>query len=787
MKSKLYSSAPFGKRKLIIVSSFLTFFGLLSFNAFAQNITLQVNNATNHQPIADASIVVNDSVLASTNAQGEVVLNKTALQNHLVIFSALGYEDGQKQFPEMINEDYLKFSLHDLSELNEIIITAGRKAENIKTVPSSVTILNSEDIQAQNNISSNLSTILGNVVPGLGASTNKVTNAGQTLRGRQVLVLIDGIPQSTPLMNGSRDLRSIDPNVIERIEVIKGATSIYGNGSAGGIINYITKKNTGDKPLSGSTVLGTSVNPFNSKGTVGYRASQYFSGSKNKWNYTFGGTVDYTGLQRDGEGLPLGQIDGLSNTYQYNGFAKVSYNINDNESITALYNYYGSLQHAKYVSKTGVYGETPTIGVPGSDPGKAAGTPYNHNAILTYSKNNLFHYTQLDVTAYLNSFASMNRYIAAGTAWYGPGQTIIHSNKKGLRVNLNTPFNIGNIPAEVTYGLDLLNDETYQDLVDGRVYIPKMNMVNIAPYAQIKMDVLPNLIFKGGVRYENADVKVKDFNTINIGPNNEGSIFVAGGTIPYNATVFNAGLRYNKYDLFNPFVSFSQGFSINELGRILRRAKESTLGNLATDPSITNNYEVGFSSRYKMVNFSAAYYISTSKLGVNLVDVGNFLIMPERAPERVSGYELTLDVKLSDKLNVGGNYAYVEGKATEEDGSKRYLNGSRIAPPKATAFVYYKPTNKWNLQLFWVHTGNRDRFELNDKGVYNNSEGPVKEIDLFNFSGSYAINNQWSVSLGIENLFNKTYFTTLSQYSALHADYVRGNGTTANLNVHFKF
>lgn len=67
-------------------------------------------------------------------------------------------------------------------------------------------------------------------------------NTGQTLRGRQVLVLIDGIPQSTPLRNGARDLRVIDPSVIERIEVIKGASSIYGNGADGGIINYITRK-----------------------------------------------------------------------------------------------------------------------------------------------------------------------------------------------------------------------------------------------------------------------------------------------------------------------------------------------------------------------------------------------------------------------------------------------------------------------------------------------------------------------------------------------------------------
>ena len=50
-----------------------------------------------------------------------------------------------------------------------------------------------------------------------------------------MLVLIGGVQQSTPLRNGGRDLRIIDPSAIERIEVIKGATSIYSNGADGGI------------------------------------------------------------------------------------------------------------------------------------------------------------------------------------------------------------------------------------------------------------------------------------------------------------------------------------------------------------------------------------------------------------------------------------------------------------------------------------------------------------------------------------------------------------------------
>nr|WP_276225312.1 TonB-dependent receptor [Niabella beijingensis] len=629
--------------------------------------------------------------------------------------------------------------------------------------------------------------MLGNAVPGLAPANNKATNSGQTLRGRSVLVLIDGIPQSTPLMNGQRDIRTIDPAVIERIEVIKGATSIYGNGSAGGIINYITKKTkTGDPAFGGASLLRGTVQPFNTSGTAGYRASQSVYGRVKKWDYVASGTIEYTGVQRDGEGQVLGQTDGLSNSYQYNAFAKLGYQINENSSLTAFYNFYSSTSHAKYITENGVYGEKPAIGIRGEDPGEPAGTPFNHNARITYSRKELFASTQLDVTAYINSFRSMNRYVASATAWYGPGQTKINSRKKGLRINLSTPFAVGGRLAEVTYGLDVLNDITDQDLVDGRVYIPNMNMVNIAPYAQLKLDLLQQLIFKGGVRYENAKVTIKDFNTIATGPGNEGSIFVTGGEIPYRGATFNAGLRYNKYEAFNPFVSFSQGFAINELGRIVRRATDSDLDSLKTDPIITNNYEAGFSSTFSIFNLTAAYFISTSKLGVELVDVGGYF-MPQRLPETIRGYEIALSVTPSSVWKFGGSYAYVEGTSKNDDGSENYLNGSRIAPPMATGFVHFTPVPAFSLQLFWLNTGKRDRFVKNAKGLYNGNEGPVKPVDLFNFAAAYNFSKKARLGLGIENIFNKTYYTVLSQYNANNTTYFRGPGTTASLNISYTF
>lgn len=763
----------------------LPFFVLFTVTINAQSLRLKIENESK-KPVANASIAANNKVIGITNLSGEVSLLKTVVENKIVLISAKNHQSLSYSFSNLEGKNEITIVLNSENQLDEVVITAGRKQENIATIPSSVTIMTQKEIQQQSSINTNLSSILGNVIPGLGTATNKATNSGQTLRGRQVLVLIDGIPQSTPLMNGSRDIRAIDANAIERIEVIKGATSIYGNGSGGGIINYITKKSPLVDSFEGVTTVGTTFNPLHSKETFGYRVSQFFNGRKNKFSYVLGGSYDYTGLQRDAKGIPLGQTDGLSNSHQANAFVKFGYDMDEHTNFNVVYNFYGSTQKAKYISQAGVYGETPTIGVRGIEPGKEAGTPFNHNFMFTFSKNNLFETTQLDISAYLNSFQSMNRYVAAGTAWFGPGQTMINSIKNGTRINLNTPFTIGLLSSEITYGVDVLNDVTFQDLVDGRVYIPKMDMLNIAPYAQLKVDVLENLIFKGGIRYENATVSVDDFNTIATGANNTGSIFVKGGEIPYNATMFNAGLRFNKYEFFNPFVSFSQAFAINELGRILRRANANTIESLETDPIITNNYEVGFSSKLYNLNVTAAYYISTSKLGANLVDVGGYLVA-QREPENVKGYEITLDYRFSDQFNVGGSYSYVEGKAKFDDGSKVYLNGSRIAPPKATGFITYKPTSDWNLQLSWVNTGCRDRFELNSSGKYNNSEGPISTVNLVNFAGSYSFDKNWSLNLGVENLLNNNYYSTVSQYRALAAEYVRGSGMTTSLNLRYKF
>jgi len=64
-------------------------------------------------------------------------------------------------------------------------------------------------------------------------------------RQREVAVLIDGIPVSSPY-DGQLDLSNLPVDSIARIEVVKGASSVlYGSNAMGGVVNIITRRSDG--------------------------------------------------------------------------------------------------------------------------------------------------------------------------------------------------------------------------------------------------------------------------------------------------------------------------------------------------------------------------------------------------------------------------------------------------------------------------------------------------------------------------------------------------------------
>lgn len=679
------------------------------------------------------------------------------------------------------------------SNVDEVVLTASRKKENIKEIPSSVTIVNQKLIQSQLTVNSDITSILQYTVPSLATSSGQTSNTGQTLRGRQVLVLIDGIPQSTPLRNGARDLRSIDPSVIERIEVIKGASSIYGNGADGGIINYITTKSTSDKKISGISQVGITGQPYG--GTLGFRASQLLSGNlAKKFDYVASFAYERTGYMKDADGVNLSPTYSPAKMNNYNGMLKLGYNINDNQRIEASYIGYASKSDLNLGLKTGKYGITPTIG---EGVGKnlettPQGTPRNHNVKVSYDNKNIWKGTSLNINLYMQDFRTVYGY---SDTFFNGGQSNVISKKYGARANFDTQlWNTQNSQAEVIYGVDILNDKTVQKLEDGRYWTPDMNMTNIAPFALIKIDLLKKLTIKGGLRYENMKVKVGDFNTLST-IKSDGtftkSIFVTGGNLEYNALVGNIGIRYNINPMINIFGSFSQAYSINELGRILRTSTSDTISNLETKPIIVNNYELGTTGQItKWLNYEVTSYVSTSKLGATFIQSPDRALTIQRAPEVVYGIEGFLHFNPANWINFGASYSWMEGiTSPKNDGDySTKINNSRISAPKVLAYVQVKPIQKISVGLDMLHAFGQDRFEPNAKtGLYVYGEGKVPEYTIFNFKSSYDVNKSWKVSLGIENLFNTMYQPAIAWWTARDADFTNSLGMRGTFMVEYKF
>ncbi|MBT1444987.1 TonB-dependent receptor [Shewanella sp. JM162201] len=678
--------------------------------------------------------------------------------------------------------------------IERLIISGSRIPEQLDEVPSSVTLIDSDTLLKDMTVSAELQNLLAFRVPGMSPSTGTSSNAGQTLRGRKALVLIDGVPQSTPLRNGSLDIRTLDINAIERVEVIKGATSVYGNGAAGGIINYITKKPSADGKMHGLLGVSSRFSAVKFEDSAGGRLEAALDGNINDFGYVISASRDEYGLQRDAEGDVPGAIYGLSETTSDNLFSKFRYDFDDEQSLQLTYNYFAAAQDTDLVDVTGsVNSGTKTYAIRRPAGSSAKGEPQgpdgNQNLVLKYEHLALFEHTALSLDAYSQTIDNVFFYsqdLSNPSEGFDGGQSIILSKKQGARANFSSGFELGSTALDLIYGVDYLEDVSSQPLVDGRVWVPEMDMQNLAFYLQTKWVIADDWVLKGGVRRDDMSVAVDDYQTLKLCNSAKicsNPLQVKGGTMEFDATTYNLGLRYNGIEGFSPFISFSQGSDVSDLGLLLRSATVNDITKIQTQASLIDNYEAGFSGDWQALHYAAAIYLSQSELGTRTVlNPATGIYEPVRAPQEIRGYELELAYRADDALLVGGNYSYVEGKDTDKD---IYLDGQAITPPKLTLFMDWDPSEALSLSLNWLYVGDRERFAPVN-GKYSGSQGPVSSYDVLNLAASYKLSD-WQFSLGVENLLNEDYYSARSQAFTFAGYNTKGLGTTVNLGVKWSF
>lgn len=769
----------------------------LSFScAYAQNIKLQGRIADQQASIPFATITLDDHSKTSTDRNGNYALFVKQGQPLTLKVYAIGYSTLSLKLGALRQDTTINLFLEAISNtLDNVVISATRSPENIRNIASSVSVVSKKKLETEMAINPDLSSILANQVPGFAPTAQTGNNVGQNLRGRPMLVMVDGVSQSSPLRNAEVDLRSVDPSVLQQIEVLKGATAIYGNGAAGGLVNYVTLVPDTAAKFAGKTQVGLNGSLVNMKNAAGGRINQLVYGKIGKFDYVASGTYEQTGEYKDSKGDVVGPNYSLGETDTYNAFAKIGYVPAKNQRIQFVYNTFSSLQNSNFTLVNGnlATGQKAT-GVLGKPLGKPTGVKYNHNFHLSYQIDSVFKNTNLNVDAFYQKRQDVF-YVSLGRFDGGDGQSLATNDKKGARLFLQTGIvKAPQINLSLAYGLDFMKDKTAQPLEDGRIWVPTMDMNNLAPFAQANLNLFKDLIFKTGVRYERVNIKVDDYRTLRTtnaaGATLTPSFEVTGGNLKYGTYLFNAALKYNKYAIFSPFVSFSQGFSVMDIGLALRDAKVKSIDKINTDAVKVNNYEAGFETIYEGLSFSASAYTSTSKLGIEVVyDPATDQFNTSRSPERIYGFELAANYILFPSLELGGSYSYTEGKrdlngnGKYDDAEDMYLNGRRISAPKYTGTVTYRPLTVLELTLNYTGIGSRNRFQKNASGVYNGNEGAVKAYHIFSFAGNYKVNKSTRLSLGIENLFNRDYFPARAQWFMQPGFYSKGRGTAVNLGL----
>lgn len=679
-----------------------------------------------------------------------------------------------------------------VEKLERITVSAStsRTPDSESALPNTITVITAEDLQQQLTFTNDLSVVLANLVPAFAPGRQKLTSFGESLRGRQPLYLVDGVPQSTPLRDGSRDAHTLDPAFIERVEIIHGSNALHGLGGSGGIINIITRQ----APVQDGRSQEVSVNantalPARADGS-GWRGAYLFSARAGDFDLVAGASYARQGIYYDGEGrrIAVNTVQGeLMDADSYGLYAKFGWTPAAGQRLQLSVNRYNLQGDGDYVSRPGDFrrGQPATSikGEPLGDPARNR----SDSATLDYSAPlaggdlaaQLF---WVDFKALYGGSLFRNFYgTDPNSTWLDQSQNV--SQKKGGKFSWSRG-DIAGVPLRVTLGLDLIRDQTYQHLMISDLdWVPNTVYESVSPLLQAEYWLGDNVMLAAGLRHERAKLSVADYTTLpSYGPQQ-----VEGGEPTLRETLPNIGLVWHANEALTLYASYAEGYNVADVGRILRainRPNQRVEDLVDLTPVVSDNREIGLEYDDGRWSGQVAAYWSDSDLGSILVyDPVTDVYNVQRQATRIRGIEADLGLRFGRGSRTGLAYARADGAYASVPGGRpdTDLQGINIAPDRLNAFW----EQSWNDKL-----ATRLQLSKNYGRRFDNAAG----VRVANFNGYTTLDLQaryvlpvGTLSAGIENLGNRQYISYYSQTTPSNDDYASGRGRTLSLGWSYKF
>lgn len=623
---------------------------------------------------------------------------------------------------------------------------------DMREVAATPTIVTSEQIEEKN-----YKTVLDVLedVPSVAISqdtfgaTIDIRGQGPTIAKRNVQILVDGVAvNSLDTSMTSTPINTIPVSAIERIEVIPGGGSVlYGSGTAGGVINIITKDGKG------------------LRGNVAYDRSSF---DGNKYDLAVGETfgdfdVDLTYSKTDAEGYRTGSKD---DTEFFQG--KVKYNISDRQNIEFKYsNYDSEIYSPGYLTKAEMDEDRKQAG---SDVITRVNTDKD-DYVLTY---NVKLTNNLDF-----NLVGFHQKTEMKVGDKGESDYAFFDDKKvGIKPKFKYSYGKNEfVGSSLVFGFDYIDNDAERlanmSMGEGAPTVVTTNDFNKTTYAGFIMNNLKynKFEFNQGIRYEKSDYDIG-----------------RTSSIMYNGTSMGIPKSINESkDEDNFAFELSGSYLYSDTGKVYTRLEQ---GFTSPPPALLSDaIPTGMSTRYELndlesetyrsiefgwsefvfdntaVNASVFYTLTNDEIYTymeSMASMSQKILNYNIDKTERYGAEISLEHYFG-KLTLSESYQYIKAKI--KDGTEKQYNdnGERIDGADLSGrYIEGVPEHKFTFGAKYDFT---ERFNINGDITYTgssyientNEHGKQDSYIVVDVRAAYTFDNGLNIYAGINNLFDEEY------------------------------
>ncbi len=789
-----------GMRSRLVVALFLLF---SSFASLGQTVTV-LDDETN-LPISYVFIRSADSNKgAVTDENGKADISSLSDQV-LLIFSHHSYVEQKISFKSLEAQRFIFRMVPNITRMEDFVISASRWEQDKREVPNKIVEIRPSDIAFSN------PPTMADALASSGqvfVQKSQLGGGSPMIRGfaaNSVLIVVDGVRiNNANFRSGNlQNVINLDPNNVQRAEVIFGPSSVlYGSDALGGVMHFQTKDPKFSENLT-TDISGTLFTRYSSASNENtYHFSLNYGGPifSSFSAITFSDFGDLrTGNQRTDEFPDFGKRFRYVETID--GVDQVLTNENVNKQVQSGYDQFNLLQKFKLRLKSSEFTYSGHLSTASDIPrydrlilNDDTDTPqfaewyyglqdWQMHSLRTSLYNSNRFFSEANITAAYQQFGESR----VTRRFQSPNRTIRLEKVDVLSLNADFDKELSE-NQQLHYGIELIENTTESSAssfntntelsgsASTRYPDGGSRFASYATYLNYKWTINPKTILTTGVRYNTIDLNSKfvddtffdfPFDEINL---------------ESSALSGSVGLVVlPKEDAKLSFL-FSSGFrapNIDDVGKVF----DSEPGNVVVPnpdlkPEYSYNFEVGLEQNLNsQIKFNGVLYYSILRDALVRRDftfngqnqimfdgvLSNVQAQVNAGEAYVFGFSTGLEADLDNGLNFKGTVTYTEGEDTIDNIRLRHV------PPVFGQFSLGYKTDNYTLEMFSQFSGSISFEDLppseqNKTHIYT-PDGALSWATL-NLRGSFKFSEFFDLNVSLENLFDTHYRPYSSGISA---------------------